>query len=86
MTISDINSEAKELDARVADGIDVRLLWYPGLDTVTVVVSDSRRQTAFELAVASDAALDAFHHPFAYAAQEPVSGFVSPTREQQVAA
>jgi hypothetical protein len=68
MASTDFISEARELDWRTADGIDVRLLWYPATDTVTVAVFDSTRQAGFELTVESDAALDAFRHPFAHAA------------------
>jgi hypothetical protein len=35
---------------------------------VTVTVDDSRAGRSFELAVDRDRALDAFYHPFAYAA------------------
>lgn len=61
-------TEARELDARAGDGIDVRLLWYPATNTVTVTVIDATRDHSFELAVEPAKALDAFHHPFAYAA------------------
>ena len=63
-------TQARELDARAGDGIDVRLLWYPATNTVTVSVSvlDATRDHSFELAVEPAEALDAFHHPFAYAA------------------
>jgi hypothetical protein len=68
MTAINFNNEARELDERAADGIQVRLLWYPATDTVTVAVFDSAHQDGFELPVESGAALDAFRHPFAYAA------------------
>ena len=44
------------------------LLWHPKEDAVTVSVDDSRRGRCFELAVDRRSALDAFYHPFAYAA------------------
>jgi hypothetical protein len=59
---------ARELAARESDGIYVLLLWHPQEDAVTVSVEDGRRGDRFQLAVASDQALDAFYHPFAYAA------------------
>jgi hypothetical protein len=46
----------------------VRLLWHPREDAVTVSVEDARVGDRFQLAVAPERALDAFHHPFAYAA------------------
>ncbi|MGH3143341.1 MAG: hypothetical protein ACRDO9_09455 [Gaiellales bacterium] len=56
-----------ELAAREGDGIRVVLLWHPREDTVTVAV-DALAGDSFELPVARDRALDAFYHPFAYAA------------------
>jgi hypothetical protein len=58
---------ARELDARTADGIDVRLLWREANDRVYVHVVDARTCEAFLVAVESAEALDAFRHPFAYA-------------------
>ena len=58
----------RELAARESDGINVVLLWDPKTDDVTVSVDDTRTGQYFELPVERDRALDAFHHPFAYAA------------------
>ena len=58
---------ARELAARVNDGLHVLLLWHPAADTVTVSVADDRTGRRFETPVARDRALDAFYHPFAYA-------------------
>jgi len=58
----------RELDHRVSDGIDVRLLWRPQDDRVLVAVSDARTGDAFTIEVGADQrALDVFQHPFAYA-------------------
>jgi hypothetical protein len=59
---------ARELAARESDGIHVALLWHPGENALTVSVEDERVGDRFSLAVAPDRALDAFYHPFAYAA------------------
>jgi len=64
----DFRSDARELASRESDGIQVLLLWHPRDDEVTVSVDDSRTGRYFELPVERDRALDAFHHPFAYAA------------------
>lgn len=56
-----------ELDRRRADGIDVQLLWSPRTNRVLVSVADERRGDSFELEVDGADALDAFHHPYAYA-------------------
>jgi hypothetical protein len=61
-------SEIRELAARESDGINVLLLWHPGSDAATVAVEDVRIGECFQVAVAPDRALDAFYHPFAYAA------------------
>jgi hypothetical protein len=63
-----VTPQARELDARESDGIHVLLLWHPREDTVTVSVDDTRAGQRFDLAVARDRALEAFYHPFAYAA------------------
>jgi hypothetical protein len=61
-------TSTRELAARERDGISVRLLWHPRENAVTVSVEDARVGECFQLAVAPERALDAFHHPFAYAA------------------
>jgi hypothetical protein len=66
--MSPATAPIRELAARDNDGIRVRLLWHARRNAVTVWVEDSRAGDRFHLAVASDCALDAFHHPFAYAA------------------
>jgi hypothetical protein len=58
----------RELDHRVSDGIDVRLLWRPHDDRAFVSVSDAKTGEAFTIEVGRDQrALDVFQHPFAYA-------------------
>jgi hypothetical protein len=58
----------RELAARESDGVRVLLLWHPPEDAVTVTVEDARAGHGFELPVERERALDAFYHPFAYAA------------------
>ena len=60
--------ETRELAARESDGIHVALLWHPGENALTVSVEDERAGDRFQLAVTPERALDAFYHPFAYAA------------------
>jgi hypothetical protein len=60
----------RELAHRVRDGIDVSLWWNERTNRVTVKVYDRRFDEAFELEVAGDSALDAYRHPFAYAAAQ----------------
>jgi hypothetical protein len=61
-------TKTRELAARESDGIQVLLLWHPEENAVTVSVEDVRIGDRFQLAVAPERALDAFYHPFAYAA------------------
>jgi hypothetical protein len=58
----------RELAARDSDGIHVLLLWHPRENALTVSVEDARVGDRFQVDVAPDRALDAFYHPFAYAA------------------
>jgi hypothetical protein len=72
MTIS--TDTLRELDHRVTDGIDVRMLWDPSDDRVVVAVSDFKTGEAFDIEVGPDEkAVEVFHHPFAYAAHRPTS-------------
>jgi hypothetical protein len=63
-----VTLQTRELAARENDGIHVLLLWHPRRDAVTVSVDDTRGGDRFDLAVARDRTLEAFYHPFAYAA------------------
>jgi len=60
--------QTRELASRESDGLAVRLVWHLSDDVVTVSVTDSRTGDGFQLAVDRKRALDAFYHPFAYAA------------------
>ena len=62
------SAQARELAARDSDGVHVLLLWHPAENAVTVSVEDARFGETFQIAVAPDRALDAFYHPYAYAA------------------
>ena len=67
MTANDRSRSRRELAHRASNGIDVRLLWNQADNTVAVAVADDLGES-FQLRVASHEALDAFHHPYAYAA------------------
>jgi len=67
-------AELRELDHRVNDGIDVRLLWRAHDDRVLVAVSDAKTGESFTLEVGTgERALEVFHHPFAYAGNRRAS-------------
>jgi hypothetical protein len=60
---------ARELHSRAADGIHVRLLWSAPEGRVWVAVADHKAASEFTVEVREHAhALEAFHHPYAYAA------------------
>jgi hypothetical protein len=66
--MSPTTPNTRELAARESNGLHVVLLWHPCEDALTVSVEDDRLGDRFQVAVAPDRALDAFYHPFAYAA------------------
>lgn len=62
----------RELDRRLTAGLEVVLYWH-GADTVSLFVHDTSTGEGFELEVEATHALDAFRHPYAYAAGSGVS-------------
>ena len=62
------STQAVAFAARENDGIHVLPLGHSSQDAVTVSADDKRDGHRFDLAVARDRALEAFYHPFAYAA------------------
>ncbi len=56
-----------ELAYRNQDGLEVTLFWDARSNEVSIDVVDQRHQSGFRLPVARHLALDAFHHPYAYA-------------------
>ena len=60
-------SRRRELAYRRSCGIDVRLIWDPAGDDLTVEVRDGDA-AALVVAVGERAPLDVFRHPYAYAA------------------
>ena len=57
----------KELAYRNQNGLEVTLLWDPRSNEVSVEVTDHLDDSAFRLPIGGHLALDAFHHPYAYA-------------------
>jgi hypothetical protein len=62
----------RELAYRAADGVEVGLFWSTSDDRLLIVVDDARSGDLFELEVSPEEALDAFEHPYAYAAHRGV--------------
>jgi hypothetical protein len=58
----------RELAHRTSNGIDVRLLWNPADNRLTVEARDDAEGTVLVVPVGERPALAVFHHPYAYAA------------------
>jgi len=63
----------EELDYRESDGIEVSLLWSRATNDLTILVVDTKADELLELRIQPHEALDAFHHPFAYAESRTVA-------------
>ena len=68
-----MDKDTAELAYRRGAGIEVTLLWHRTSGELTVSVTDAASGASFELPVAADEALAAFHHPYAYAAVKGVA-------------
>lgn len=68
-----------ELDRRTNDGLEVTLLWEAETNCVKLTVFDADSGDDFELEVDPAKALDAFNHPYAYAASSGID-FAGRTR------
>jgi hypothetical protein len=64
----DMTASWEELASRTSNGLEVTLLWQRDRKDVNVRVIDAWTEDAFELTVAGESALDAFYHPYGYAA------------------
>jgi hypothetical protein len=79
----------RELDTRVTDGAQVRLLWCEHDGSLWVTVVNIRTGDAFHVQVHhGERPLDVFHHPYAYAAHHGVqtSALLAPDPEVTLAA
>ena len=61
-------TERRELAHRTHDGIEVTLLWTKSTNRVAIAVADKHSGQELEFEVDGSRALDAFNHPYAYAA------------------
>jgi hypothetical protein len=68
----------RELAHRTSDGFDVKLLWNPADDSIAVRVLSLESAEIHEFDVRRDQALNAFHHPFVYAALQDLAASVTP--------
>ena len=58
----------RELAQRLSGTDEVLLLWHPAVNRVEVSVHDVTTGVGFLIEVAPDHAIEAFYHPYAYAA------------------
>ena len=70
-------TDRRELAHRTGDGIEVTLFWSKPSNRVTIAVLDTRSDEALEFDVDGGVALDAFNHPYAYAATERVRSLLT---------
>ena len=61
-------TERRELAHRTGDGIEVTLLWTKSTNMIAIAVADTHSGEGLEFEVDGSRALDAFNHPYAYAA------------------
>ena len=61
-------TDRRELAHRSTNGIEVTLLWTGSTNTVAIAVADTHSGEELEFEVHGSRALDAFNHPYAYAA------------------
>jgi hypothetical protein len=60
--------DQRELAYREHDGLEITLVWNAVSNEISVDVVDVREELSFCVLVPSEYALDAFNHPYAYAA------------------
>ena len=73
-TVADSSSGCfEEIHRRASAGLEVSLLWSRSASKLVVSVADTLTGESFELPVEREEALEAFNHPFAYAAGHGVS-------------
>jgi len=77
--IEQVSTPCRELAQRLSGAVEVLLLWHPDADRLELSVEDTTTRAGFHIEVAPADALDAFHHPFAYAARDDNSVRVLPT-------
>ena len=63
------SAPTRELAQRLSGPDEVLLLWHPEINRVDLSVSDVVTGEGFRIQVAPGNAMDAFNHPYAYAAR-----------------
>jgi hypothetical protein len=68
-----VSAPARELAQRLSAADEVLLLWHPDTDRVELYVRDLATGADFRIEIAPGNAIDAFNHPYAYAATRELS-------------
>jgi hypothetical protein len=76
--IATASTDRRELARRANDGVEVALFWSKSSNQVTITILDTRTDEALEFEVDGKNALDAFSHPYAYAAIRRVRTAATP--------
>ena len=63
------SAPTRELAQRLSGTAEVLLLWHPELNRLELAVQDFATGASFYIEVAPANAIDAFYHPYAYAAR-----------------
>ena len=69
LELARLSAPARELAQRLSGTDEVLLMWYPENERVELFVRDVATGAGFHLDVAPGCAIDAFYHPYAYAAR-----------------
>jgi len=64
-----VRAPIRELARRLSGTVEVLLLWHPDIERVELSVHDLTTGAGFQFEVAPANAIDAFNHPYAYAAR-----------------
>ncbi len=64
-----LRAPTRELAQRLSGTVEVLLVWHPEIDGVELSVRDPATGAGFHIEVAPADAIDAFYHPYAYAAR-----------------
>ena len=67
--------DTRELAQRRSGTLEILLLWHPQVGEVELAVHDLATDASFHLEVAPVDAIDAFYHPYAYAARSRRTGW-----------
>jgi hypothetical protein len=83
-TRQSLSAPTRELAQRLSGTAEVLLTWHPESDRLELSVQDLSTGAGFRIEVAPANAIDAFYHPYAYAARRENSHRVVRTKTKLV--